>query len=126
MSDNVQRSSLSIHDYIEDAGEIRIANQLIGQQMEELFKELVEKAERYRNRLQISEARVESMKQAILKQWQDQRRLNNKLDEITKKLHLAEATAQEFQQKYHQLHSKLKDIVLESAAVANNNDITDL
>lgn len=116
MSENVHESGFSINHYIENAGEIHIANQLNGQQMQELFEGLVNKAEEYRNRWKLSESRGNGMKNMIAKQWQEISQLRDKLDQTEKKLKLAESTAEDYAQKYGRLYNKLKKVILESAA----------
>lgn len=117
-SNNPENSSFPIDDYIEYAVDINIANQVNGKQMDKLFHEIVAKAKDYQNQCRRSDARVESMKQVILTQWREIRRLRDKLDGTTKKLKLAETTAKTNEIKYNQLYDKLKAIVLNTAADA--------
>lgn len=125
MSEGGQGSSFSIGDYLDNADEIRIANQINGNQMEELFKDLVEKAKQYRQKSEIFEARAEALKNKVVDQWRVNGELRDKMDKMTRKLKLAEATAKNYEEKYMRLHSKLKDLVLETAAEANNGEQTD-
>lgn len=115
---NVDNSSFPIDDYIEHAVDIQIANQVNGKQMDKLFHDMVAKAKEYRNQCRSSDAKIESMKQMIVAQWQQIRGLRHKLDETSKKLELAESTAKTNEIKYNQLYNKLKTIVLDTAAVA--------
>lgn len=125
MSEGGQGSSFSIGDYLDNADEIRIANQINGNQMEELFKDLVEKAKQYRQKSEIFEARAEALKNKVVDQWRVNGELRDKMDKMTRKLKLAEATTKNYEEKYMRLHSKLKDLVLETAAEANNGEQTD-
>lgn len=121
MSESVQPSSFSANYYIENAGDIRIANQINGQQMEQLFAELVVKAQEYRNRWQSAEVKNDALKNVIVKQWQQINQLHDKLDDITKKLHLAELASQGNEKKYNRIYGKLKEIILDSAADSGNS-----
>lgn len=113
---NVDNSSFPIDDYIEHAVDIQIANQVNGKQMDKLFNDMVAKAKEYRNQCRSSDAKIESMKQMIVEQWQQIRGLRHKLDETSKKLELAESTAKTNEIKYNQLYNKLKSIILDTAA----------
>lgn len=115
MTQNQQASSFSVSEIMENAGIIRMANQSNDQNMENLFQDLVTKTEEYRNRLQVSEAKVDTMKTVIAKQWHEINALHRKLGEVTKKLHIAESTAQINATKYNRIYGKLKGIILESA-----------
>lgn len=124
MSDNnnADNSSFPIDDYIEIAADINIANQVHGKQMDKLFHEVVAKAKEYRNHCRKSDAQIESLKKAMVKQYQEVRRLRNEFDETLKKLKLAEATAKTYETKYNQLYDKLKTIVLETATDSGENE----
>lgn len=124
MSENNQEnSSFPIDDYIGCAVDINIANQMNCKQMEEMFEQIVAKAKQYRNQCLTSDARNESMKKMIIAQWQQIHRLRDKLDEMSKKLELAESMAQTNEVKYNRIFNKLKQIVLDSATDScNNND----
>lgn len=116
MSENAENVICSVDDYIEKADEIRIANRIQGREMDEMFDTLAAKAKGYRDQCRTLETRVESMKNTILKQWQQINYLKDKLDEKTRKLAIAESLAQESAAKYNRMFGKLRDLVLESAA----------
>lgn len=125
MSKNDQENSsvaLSIDDYIECAVDIQIANEMNGKQMDQLFQEIVNKAKQYRNQCQIAEAEVETLKKVLIAQMQKIHSLRDRLDEMSKKLKLAESMAQTNELKYNRIYNKLKAIVLDSAAESCNND----
>lgn len=115
MSANVQSSEFSVNDYVENAGEIRIAKQINDQNMHQLFEELAMKTQEYRNRWLASEAKVDSMKTVIAKQWHEINLLHRNLAEVSKKLRVAESTAQTNATKYNHMYQKLKGVILESA-----------
>lgn len=115
-------SNFSVNYYIENAGEIRIANQINGQQMEQLFSELVAKAQEFRHRWQSTEVKNDALKNVIVKQWQQINQLHDKVDEITKKLQIAELAAKGNEQKYNRIYGKLKAIILDSAADSGNSE----
>lgn len=121
MSEN-NPESFPINDVVDYAVNINIANRWNGQQMEQMFQALVDKTEEYRNRYRSSDARVESLKNVIVAQWQEINRLRDKLDKVSKKLELAESMAQTNEIKYNRIYNKLKAIVLDSAADSCAND----
>lgn len=119
---NAENSSFPIDDYIDYAVDLHIANQLNGKKMDKLFHDIVAKAKEYRNQCRSSDARIESLKQVILAQWQQIHRLRDKLDETSKKLELAESMAKTNETKYNRLYGKLKTIVLDAAADSSNDN----
>lgn len=116
------QESIPIDEYVDFAVEIQHANQLNGRQMDEMFKELVAKAKKYQTQCQTLDARVKSMENVILKQWQQFYRLRDKLDETSKKLELAEAKAKANESKYNRIYNRVKAILLDSAIDSGNSD----
>lgn len=111
---NIQPSSFPVNEYIDIAGDIRIANRINGQHMDQMFEDLVTKAQEYRTRWMESEARVDSLKNVIAKQWNEINLLYKQLNDISKKLHIAESTAQSNATKYNRMYGKLKSIILDT------------
>lgn len=119
MSDRLPESEFSLNRFIDNADELRIANHINDQQMEKLFTDLLTKTQEYRNRWMMSEAKIDSMKTAMAKQFRDISRLHEKLHKMSCDLQAAKMEAQRYTRKYNTILGKLKTIILDSAADAD-------
>lgn len=80
------------------------------------------KAKQYQNQCQAADAQAEAMKNVITTQMKKIHSLRDRLDEMSKKLKLAESMAKTNEMKYNRIYNKLKAIVLDSAAESCNDD----
>lgn len=119
MSDRLPNSEFSLNRFIENADELRTANNINDQQMERLFNDLFAKTQEYRHRWMMSEARIDSMKTAMAKQLQYIARLHEKLHKMSGDLQTAKMDAQRYARKYNTIMGKLKTVISESAADAD-------
>lgn len=114
MSGNVQTSSFSAANYLEIANNIRNANQENLQHMQHLYEELVIKAQEYHNQLLISDRKVDAMKTVIAKQCYEIKSMHQKMNEMSRRLQIAETTSQLYANKYNRIFNQMKSIILES------------
>lgn len=121
MSENQQLESFSVDDYFEFLGELRIANHKNNKEMDRLFETALLKAQEYRNRWLQSEAKVEALKNIIAKQFQENLTLHKRLEEAMKKQQLAEAKAQASETKFNRMYSRVKSVILDTAADKDAN-----
>lgn len=119
MSDRLPNSEFSLNRFIENADELRTANNINDQQMERLFNDLFAKTQEYRHRWMMSEARNNSIKTAMAKQLQNVARLHEKLHKMSGDLQTAKMKAQRYARKYNTIMGKLKTVISESAADAD-------
>lgn len=119
MSDRLPNSEFSLNRFIENADELRTANNINDQQMERLFNDLFAKTQEYRHRWMMSEARNNSMKTVTAKQLQYIARLHEKLHKMSGDLQTAKMDAQRYARKYNTIMGKLKTVISESAADAD-------
>lgn len=123
MSDRLPNSEFSLNRFIENADELRTANNINDQQMERLFNDLFAKTQEYRHRWMMSEARIDSMKTAMAKQLQYIARLHEKLHKMSGDLQTAKMEAQRYARKYNTIMGKLKTVISESTADANADEL---
>lgn len=119
MSDRLPNSEFSLNRFIENADELRTANNINDQQMERLFNDLFAKTQEYRHRWMMSEARNNSMKTVMAKQLQYIARLHEKLHKMSGDLQTAKMDAQRYARKYNTIMGKLKTVISESTADAD-------
>lgn len=119
MSDRLPESEFSLNRFIENADDLRTANKVNDKQMERLFTDLMAKTQEYRDRWMMSEARIDSMKTVMAKQLQNINRLHEKLHNMSGDLQTAKMEAQRYARKYNTIVGKLKTVISESAADAD-------
>lgn len=122
MSENFPANSFSVDDFIVNARQIHEANQINGDNMNQLFAEFAVKTQVYHDRWMASEAKVDALKSVVAKQWNQINLLYKQIEDLSKKLQHSETTAQSTAIKYNRMFAKLKSILLDTASEINDDE----
>lgn len=123
MSGNMPQPILAIvNDDIQNAVEILGANETNGRNLGRIVHNLGATVAEYQDRWMTAESKVDSMKTVIAKQWHEINLLHRRLDEVSKRMHLAESKALVNETKYKRMYNKLKAILLNTANDAGDDD----
>lgn len=116
MSGNMPPPILAlVNENVENANAILAANRTNNRNMREIVHNLGAQVAEYKDRWMVSESKIDSMKTVVAKQWHEINLLHRRLDEVSKRMHLAESMALINEKKYKRMYNKMKAILLDSA-----------
>lgn len=111
-----------LNEDVQNAVAILGANETNGRNLGRIVRNLGATVADYEDRWMTAEAKVDSMKTVIAKQWHEINLLHRRLDEVSKRMHLAESNALVNESKYKRMYKKLKAILMNSAPDAGDDD----